>query len=86
VAGGSFPPDIPTEISPHLRESLLDHAPLAAEQIHDMPVASADLETAAAPYAAALRRIAGSPPVLDRVHFGLGPDGHTASLAPFIRF
>ncbi len=66
----------------HLRESLLAHAPLREEQIHPMPVDSSDLENAAAGYAATLREIAGSPPVLDLVHLGLGPDGHTASLIP----
>jgi 6-phosphogluconolactonase len=66
----------------HLRESLLQHAPLRPEQIHAMPVESLDLESAATQYALALREVAGSPPVLDLVHLGLGPDGHTASLVP----
>ncbi len=66
----------------HLRESLLEHAPLPPEQIHAMPVESPDLDAAAARYAQALREIAGTPPVLDLVHLGLGPDGHTASLLP----
>jgi len=66
----------------HLRESLLAHCPLRLDQVHAMPVESADLESASGQYAVTLERVAGAPAVLDLAHLGLGPDGHTASLVP----
>jgi 6-phosphogluconolactonase len=66
----------------HIGESLLARAQLSVEHVHAMPVNAPDLATAAAAYARTLREFAGTPPVLDLVHLGLGADGHTASLLP----
>ena len=76
------PADDPDRNLTHLRGSLLAHAPLRPEQVHAMPVDAPDLPGAARAYAETLQRIAGTPPILDLAHLGLGVDGHTASLLP----
>jgi 6-phosphogluconolactonase len=76
------PPEDPDRNLTHLQESLMTRVPLRPEQLHAMPVESTDLRDAANRYARTLQEVAGSPPMLDLVHLGLGPDGHTASLVP----
>jgi 6-phosphogluconolactonase len=65
------------------RETLLDHVPCPAGNIHPMPTDYASADTAAREYEKTLREYFKTDwPVFDMSFLGIGEDGHTASLFP----
>jgi 6-phosphogluconolactonase len=78
----AVPPDDPDSNYGLARSLWFGASGLPPERVHRMPAESPDLEAAARAYEEALTSRFGSPPVLDIVLLGVGPDGHVCSLFP----
>ena len=76
------PPGSPERNLTHIHECLLNHSPISVENIHAITVEDSNIQRVCFDYTELLKSLCETPPVIDLVHLGLGPDGHTASLIP----
>jgi 6-phosphogluconolactonase len=76
----AVPPDHPDSNYAVARSLWLAPAGVPPSRVHRMKAEEPDLEKAAADYERELQEAAGSPPRLDLVLLGVGPDGHVCSL------